>query len=404
MTDGLPDPIDLRRALTDGNPVGHRSLCLVAAPHQLLNATEAKLAFSDPDAALVVLSDAYTVENFTAVTAGGSWKTIYMLEVKDDKEIASLVHHRLLRHLPMLRRLVADRVRRKRIDSLRRTVVGVKRVLLGNDLPIFRHFANSFPSASVVLLDDGTATLEINRHRRDGPATRWPVTWVEQLRAWWRATLVGLKSREVDSVTFFTTYDLRVRKGDSLVLNEYTHMRARLAEADICAEVYFLGQPLTEDFWMSAKDYFRYLRDVKRYFGDRRVVYVPHKREAEAKIEQLRVEVDMPMIRFDVPIEYALLRSPKRPAAIASFHSSALENCTTLFGSTLEAYAFYIHPEHIKGFSSTITDIYDYFRTNAADVIQVIEATPAGSDTAPGSVSGSQTESTSRSNSPIKKH
>src|SRR5690606_20222651 len=119
------------------------------------------------------------------------------------------------------------------------------------------HFANAFPGSEIVLLDDGTDTVLTSAARQKKPR-QGPTSVSERhaaLRAWLRNRFVGLNTRKVKSVTFFTTYDFQPSEDDSIVTNTYARLRSLARQAEVGDYVYFLGQPLAEDFWMLQEDY-----------------------------------------------------------------------------------------------------------------------------------------------------
>lgn len=350
---------------------------VIDAPHQLLNAMEARDVFGG-DAELIIIAAYYPLESFGLLIDGADWAAVHAIETKDDLGVTSPLWKWAQRRFPGGFRFAAEYRRRRRLDGLAKRYAGVKRIVLGNYTRMFLHFANLLPEATVVLLDDGTSTLMTNSSRvggsdRDDSDRAGTALAV---RAALRSGVLGLKVSEPPQVTFFTSYELEVRPGDSVIRNPYSRLRALAAESELVEVVYFLGQPLSEDRWMLESEYLRYLAGVKEHLAAATLYYVPHKREAMEKVERIRGELGLDVVRFDVPIEYALVRSPTRPKAIASFHSSALDNCRLLFGDLLEIFAFYIRSEHLLREHGSVERFYDYYRTAGADAIQVIDAIP----------------------------
>lgn len=352
----------------------------MAAPHQILNAVEAKHHFGDNDVALVIMCDTYSSADFEPMVEEGEWQAVYVIEDRDSPAVVSLNRHGLLKRSYTLRRLATDTWRRNRIDELAGNVAGVKRVYLGNYNPLLCHFAQSFPDASVILLDDGTDTLtniEARRVRGQGASISLPARF-SRLRLWLRNKAIGATSREPQSVTFFTTYDFDPTGSDSKVVNDYRWLRSLANASEVGNDVYFLGQPLAEDGWMTKENYYRYVAAIKEYFADQNLIYVPHKREADESVRYVQASLSIPVMRFKTPIEHALLNAPHRPKAVASLNSSALDNCRSIFGNTLHIYAFYVSPEHLLNRREFIQDIYDYFRSRRDGIVKVIDPFDSG--------------------------
>lgn len=359
----------------------------MAAPHQLLNAIEAKHHFSDNDVALVIMCDTYSSADFAPMLEEGEWRAVYVVEDRNSPTVVSINRNRLLKRFYTLRKLTADAWRRNRIDEFAKNMTGVNRVYLGNYNPLLSHFAQSFANANVVLLDDGTDTLTNIEVRliRGRNATMSLPSLFSKLRLWLRSKAIGLNPHELESIEFFTTYDFEPTGSDSKVLNDYRWLRSLASTSEIGNDVYFLGQPLAEDDWMTKENYYRYVAAIKRYFSDQHLIYVPHKRETDSNVAHISTSLDIPVMRFKTPIEYALLKAPYRPKAVASLNSSALDNCRSIFGNTLGIYAFYVSPEHLLNRREFIQDIYDYLRSRRDGIVKVIDPFDSGMKATAGS-------------------
>lgn len=352
-----------------------RSLFLVASPLQLLNAIEARHAFSEPSPVLVLYLDGYTREDFGGLMQEDDWAEVHALEAGDDVLLESIAASNPLKLIPPLARVLVDRKRRKLLDALNTIAAPIDRLYLGNYRPMFRHVANSHREAQVLLLDDGTATLQTNYERWGNPPDEQDSP-LSRLRGELRRLAVGQVIKQVPEVTFFTTYDLELSPPDKLVKNDYGNLRRMMSNAEVSDEVYFLGQPLAEAKYTTLDTYIRYLGDVVRWFAGKHVIYLPHKREGET-IERVRSELGLPIKSFQLPIEAALLVGSQRPAIVSSFHSSALENLGILFGKELSLISFYMHPDDLLDRRKSVEDIYDYFRKTQQGLISVVEATSA---------------------------
>ena len=104
-----------------------------------------------------------------------------------------------------------------------------------NEKPFMRHIANTINYNMLYLLDDGTDTIEINKRRhkienheresRTGTSIS-RISLFKTIEARIRAKYWNWYLAEVPSVTFFTVYDLDVRKGDRLIRNNYSYLRS----------------------------------------------------------------------------------------------------------------------------------------------------------------------------------
>jgi len=363
--------------VSDG-PLTHTNLCLVAAPHQLIGVIEAKQYLKIGAVALVIMTDTYPASGFDTMINASDWEAVYVLEDNEDAAIAALTHNWILKRSYSLRRLAFDRLRRRRIDAFTARINGLSNLILGNYNDQFAHFAKAFPEATAILVDDGTDTLLINnnRHKRRSFRGSNVQERVLALRGRLRNILTGFNAREKANVTFFTSYDIEPRPGDQKITNHHTWLRSLARHSEPSNEIYFLGQPLVRGNWMAEERYLEYVKAIIHHFSGYRLVYVPHKLETDDMIARLQAATDLPVLRTTAPIEYELVRSPRRPRAVSSFMSSALENCHIVFGDAIEVYSFYLRPEDLLNRHESIQQIYDYYsdKVQAIRIIDVLES------------------------------
>ena len=202
-----------------------------------------------------------------------------------------------------------------------------------------RHFANLANVSEIVALDDGTATLQFAAWRNQG---RWGrkqrLGKVASLRL--KRTFLGLRDSLPAQLTFFSVYDIEVSPHDRVVKNTFMDLRARADELPQDDTIFFLGGPLVEAGILSEEEYRWHLQKVASYFSNRKVTYVAHRREKWERVELIGRVLGWEVRLFDYPIEFQLAVVGPRPQILASFFSSALENCHIIFGDRLPIYTF----------------------------------------------------------------
>jgi len=340
---------------------------MVETPHQLLNAIEAKNRFPRKDNHLVVvLSDEYTVRAYEPLINAGEWTRVHYVESKTDPRrglgkwlkrhpSARIRGYYMIYELSLLR---------KNLTEIGRSLIRADDVFLGNySVDYMRHFSNIIEHDTLYLLDDGTSTIFINKARKEAFQEGFKDSVIN--------AITGLKTGQSEQVTFFTTYDLDVKQGDSLVKNDYRYLRELAASATRTDEIYFLGMTLIVE-GLSRERYMEYLRKVLKYFCDEKIVYVPHKLEPPDKVEYIRDQMGLTVRKFPVPIEYQLTMGGTVPKMLASFCCSALENCRVIFGPELPIKSFYIDPEHCPHLSEFVSDIYCYFESKSSPHFEVV--------------------------------
>jgi hypothetical protein len=347
---------------------------LVETPHQLLNAMEAKSYFRLVDNNLIVIiKEEYSKDSYARLVAPNEWKSVFYVPVKGDPEsgfLRNLRDHRIDR-IRGYYRTYELYLLRKALDRLSASMGKVERIFVGNYwMEYMRHFANVTSHKELCLLDDGTGTLLINKMRRE----RWFQGNDKNRAAIAQGIInsaIGLKDRHIEDVTFFTIYELEVRPGDSVVKHDYPYLRQKASERPLEDAVYFLGMTLIDE-GLSQEAYLDHLRRVKNHFNNENFVYVQHRGEPAEKLKIIKRQLNLEMRKFDVPIEYQISVLGGRPKILASFCSSALENCRIIFGDLLDIKAFYIDPEDCPLRPDFIKDIYAYYGSKAGPKFEVI--------------------------------
>jgi hypothetical protein len=347
---------------------------LVEAPHQLINGIEARQALCLMDNHVVIIvSRTHPAESFRPLVRNGEWDSVRFIDERLRVRFRAqryLRDHRSAR----IRNYYAtaeSRALRKKLDRIAASIGRAENLLVGcyfNER--VRHFANVLPHDRLVLLDDGTTTLQIAearcRHAAGGvahPYRRWTEPLVNRVLGW--------NPRQRDRATFFTTYDLEIPPTDRLIRHSYEYLRSCSAAREHRDEVLFLGMSL---YWEGVDEdtYLAQLRRVADHYAGADLVYAPHKGETEERIERISQLPGWTVRRHEGPVEYHLAMHGPVPRVLASFFSSALENCRIIFGSDLLVEAIYFDPELLPQQPHFVATVYHYFETLSSDHFRVI--------------------------------
>jgi len=324
----------------------------VDTPLQLLNALEAKLALGLENTALVVVTWLPRRAQLEALIEKRDWDEVYTVT-----DLAGMTERS-----PRLRLYKALHAARRQVDDIVRNLGEADTLLLGNHgSPIGQHIASSLRYRRLVILDDGMATLALAEHRaRTVSGSQAP----HRLRRRLRNMALGLRSHDADNVTFFTSYDVAVAPRDHVIRNEYDRIRSLTVSAQLVPETLFLGQPLVEDNQVDEDVYLRYVRAAQHDGGGDELVYAPHPRESLERVHRLQRLLGFELRINTLPVEIELARSGRLPTTLASFCSSAIDNCRILFGGTnMKIMAYVIADEELlAGRNGALSHMYDYLR------------------------------------------
>jgi len=279
------------------------NLYLLQSPLQVLNAYEWRLRNpheENSNDAVVVLDQrcARNNEIVLATLKKLSWKPSLVLDCK-----TSAVG-RLLTWL--------------RLRNFVKGVAPIHRVVLGAyDAGLMVGAANSYPGASVVLVDDGTNSLVFPQYRYHGVRGKYQKRGA-------RVPALGFDTQLPEAITFFSIYDLDLKQPDLLEKNELSFLRANVRYDDH-GPIFFIGSILPEAGWVSFEEYFRIVERIKEHFGDREFHYFPHRREdlwrKQNALDRLHIQIVQP----DVPFELHLATAMTAPSAVAGFYSTIFD-------------------------------------------------------------------------------
>jgi hypothetical protein len=361
------------------------NLFMVNTPHQLLNAIEAVHALRLTNNHLLVVKPRNGVlDRFMPMLGGGDWATVNFLAISIEPKF----HFQSLLH-PSVNRWYARYVRFRKMYAMARLAAKYKHVdnlLLGHYsaewTPFMRHLANSITYDALCLLDDGTDTIEINesRHKYESAEPKGPTDkgasrmsfWGElEKRFWgkWRKWNLA----EAPSVTFFTIYDLDVQKNDRLIMNHYSYLQSMAPPKSTYLRdtVVFLGQ-CTVDEYIDIKDHLGFLSSVRRYFSDKKIIYVAHPRDSAGHVAQIIEHLQCEIWPSSSTIEYDLIVRGVKPAIVAGFISSALITLAHLMSADVSVICFHIAPEHWIHWREDAIGAYEYIKRKEEKRISVV--------------------------------
>lgn len=227
-----------------------------------------------------------------------------------------------------------------------------------------RHLTSLFPNTPVVLLDDGSATHQIARFRRnpDDPELA-PMFPRNDFRAFRLKLWADIQLPFIEKLTFFTHYAIAVPAQDNVVTHRYEFWRSLVRDKprQPANGVLFLGMSHVEKNLTTRTRYLETLQKIKRFYKDRPIIYRPHRDETVEKLDAVR-ELGFLIAEPDVtPVELLLIESPTLPCEVASIASSALDNLAVVFANVLTLRCFTPEPDYCNArMAGHFTDIIRY--------------------------------------------
>lgn len=353
------------------------NIFLISTPLQLINAIEAKRHFSINRTTSTLLVNAYAsnLETIKKLLNSEDWSSVQFIEdsvVRQKKHEENLKKFRLY---PAIKRLLASK---SKLDNMIKSVDRVKYLFVGYYLSLENlHFINSVRYNQIVLLDDGIATIEINRRRkhRESLFNAWSLEFLAKVLM--KRILFGYKLDHPKSVTYFSIYSIDVPPYDKLIRNDYKFIRQQIGSKTQLQIAYFLGQPLSEinPKILKEETYIFYVQQILDYLSPLKVIYIPHRDEDRSKINRIMDMLGVEVLDINVPLEWFLIHSNDRPSKVAGLVTSALPNCKSLFDGEIEFLSFKIKQEdYVKsGIVQSIEETYRYFERISDETFRVID-------------------------------
>jgi len=350
-----------------------RNIFLVKSPLQLLNAVEAKHHFriDDDDCILVIMGDRKSYPQLMSLSAvNQQWRNVLLINN------ISLLPGNPLKGQNMGHGYVNSRRKTLlrssfftiwRLNRLAKFLENVERIFIGDYNYVYmRHMINTVRHKHTVLLDDGTATVEVARMRLEMEFDEPAYNVKKRAKLVAKQFFQGLKSKPPEKLCFFTAFELEVNLNDKIVKNYFQFLKNESQSLALIDSVYFLGSPLVETGVMIKQGYLDQLSMVNDFFKGKEVVYVAHRREDKEKLAQIQKELNMKICIFDYPIEYQVAILGPTPKVVASFICSALDNLRVIMDKKLKIISFkLIDGSYLK--EDRVNAIYDYYDLNLSD-------------------------------------
>jgi Alpha-2,8-polysialyltransferase (POLYST) len=246
----------------------------------------------------------------------------------------------------------------------------VARVILQNiDDYAIVHLANTLQPAEVYCLDEGPKSLYTNSLRKQKKGILRQGGCVDTVKRLLMQVLSGYRVCQLTNVTYFSCYDLKTDHGEKLIRHSYEFMRSQVLRLPRDNDlVLFIGQPFSEVGVFDEAFNLESLAIIREHFSTKKMVYVAHRGDSEAKLKKIEKQLAIPVVLYDMPFELQIAMLGPVPSALVSFYSSVLVNCHEMFQSTLPVISYRIPLERIEPERrESIKLVYKYFDEYRSD-------------------------------------
>ncbi|MEA2019081.1 MAG: hypothetical protein U9N59_11590 [Campylobacterota bacterium] len=219
----------------------------------------------------------------------------------------------------------------------------------------------------VFLVDDGTSTLK----RHEELLKDVKMTLSSKLKLF-RFNLFGLKSYKKYSVNFFSFFDLKQKKDETIILNEFKNLKKKFKlTKNYDDTVYLLGQPIYNKE-ISEDDFLVHLNKILDFYKGKKIVYLKHRYEKPTQsIKELLKKNSIDIVQNEYPIELEFLIRGEYPTNITGFFSTAIYTLSRMF-SEADSKAFYIDKDLFfkdeRG--DVVENYYEFFTKSGIEIIK----------------------------------
>lgn len=246
------------------------NIFIVVSPLQLLNSIEAVEHFKVEDNVLLFLiADDESSHQMKELLVYYQWDKILYIDYPKSN-IDKLI-------FPIKLHLLINKLLSSQIEN----------IFFGEYRSIYiQHMVNYFNCSKCYLVDDGLATLNIDKNGNEK---------VKSNAILFLYKLFFYKLEKID----FTCFSIFNLKQKNVVRNNYSFIKKLNYQKEVKPVVYFIGQPIVELEMMSNYQYKLELEKIIKFYVPKKFVYILHRREEEQKIKSLALELNFHYKRFD---------------------------------------------------------------------------------------------------------
>lgn len=218
-----------------------------------------------------------------------------------------------------------------------------------------RFLASKLNYDDLVLLDDGTATINFVNHKSnitDGKS---------YLKEWLLVNVFGVKRIHDLHPTLFTIYDnLNYHK---IIRCNYTTLKIRHQKIDK-NKIFVIGSDFVERGTLNLEYYLQAMKTISDSSRNRSIIYIPHRREAVEKQKEISNRFGWKIYELDTIIEIFLLYMDVLPFRIVGISSSALPNIQRIFAGKIEVKFCEINSQLFNVRKKEYQSYYDIFSSD----------------------------------------
>lgn len=251
---------------------------------------------------------------------------------------------------------------RQKIKALAKnlSVIPIKNCLLGEYRSLAaKSIVNIIKPESVFVVDDGNASLRINRIL---PAT----VFTEKLKTLFAYSL-SLNTKIRDEITLFSVYDMREKLSlkDTFISNDYRFLKQRMLDYPASPKEFIIGSPLKaagvveDDIKLTLSLIDNIMENSSA--SKKQLIYVSHRRESANKLAMI-AEYGIEVVSLAYPFELYALINNENAVKIHGFYSSLFTNLLRLNDQVIVTAYHFSSSLILPQFKTFVESVYNTYK------------------------------------------
>lgn len=254
------------------------------------------------------------------------------------------------------------------LRSLRSRFINCNKLIIGNFFSApHLYLLNLIKPKQVFVLDDGMNTLLIHEKLK----SKQPILKSNIIRDV-IFYFLKINTNYPSRFKLFTFFYKEKKNKVDCILNKLTFTRGKIFEIEEVNKTFFIGQPFVEFEMMEETQYIKYLKSIKKTYGD--IIYIPSRKENKNKIEKLTREINLTVLYPEFNIEIYFLINKLLPKTVISFTSTALVLLNKIFNTNeklVDIKSIYFSLSNERFDNNTYEKYYTLFQNHGIEIMKI---------------------------------
>lgn len=325
-----------------------KALFFISKPLEMLAAIEAREQFNVGSTYLVIKAKKNDLETIQfLIQKSGNWSKVIYSKKKTSYGLSWVIL------LKKLKKIKFD-------------------LLFIRAFPIASYFIHNLKYKTFYLLDDGNATINISSEfkNKQNLKSRLSLFGLKDDKFKYRLitkiyTFLGIKIKnDVSRISFFTFYQLDEVLNQMVVINQMNWLCKLKYDNhlnELNNSVFIVGTNVCNAQIINEFDYFDYLKGLISHYPDKKVFYIPHKREKGCFLQKIQNNLNLEIRTTKFNLELDFLLNNEIPMNLVGSISTALLTMKFMYKNTIDVRFSKFNEVKINSeYKEELNRIYDF--------------------------------------------